>query len=169
MKKLFLILLFTAITLSAQRPPDEYISFTKGSDVNAALLQAQAAITGTGVANQLTYWTGTKTIGSLATATYPSLTEMTYLKGVTSKIQTQLNSKQSTLVSGTSIKTVNGQSLLGSGNITINASSDTTGLWLKIYNEVKRQLVGDMIKGTASTLDSMIIDFRKNNYLRLNK
>ena len=34
-----------------------------------------------------------KTLGSLATATYPSLTELSYVKGVTSAIQTQLNAK----------------------------------------------------------------------------
>lgn len=34
-------------------------------------------------------------------------------------VTSALNNKQATLVSGTSIKTVNGQSLLGSGNITI--------------------------------------------------
>jgi len=35
-----------------------------------------------------------KTLGSLALATYPSLTELSYVKGVTSAIQTQLNAKQ---------------------------------------------------------------------------
>jgi hypothetical protein len=52
---------------------------------------------GTGVANELTYWSGTNSLGSLATATYPSLTEVSYLKGVTSAIQTQLNGKLSSL------------------------------------------------------------------------
>lgn len=37
-------------------------------------------------------------------------------------LQTSLDSKQSTLVSGTNIKTVNGTSLLGSGNIAISGS-----------------------------------------------
>ena len=46
---------------------------------------------GTGVANELTYWSGTNALGSLATATYPSLTELSYVKGVTSGIQAQLN------------------------------------------------------------------------------
>ena len=36
---------------------------------------------------------------------------------------TQLNSKQDTLVSGTNIKTVNGESILGAGDITIGGSS----------------------------------------------
>lgn len=48
---------------------------------------------GTGVANEITYWSGTNTLGSLATATYPSLTELSYVKGVTSAIQTQLGNK----------------------------------------------------------------------------
>lgn len=39
-----------------------------------------------------------------------------------------LAAKQDTLVSGTNIKTVNGQNLLGSGNIAITATADGTGL-----------------------------------------
>jgi hypothetical protein len=35
-----------------------------------------------------------KTLTSLSTATYPSLTELSYVKGVTSAIQTQINGKQ---------------------------------------------------------------------------
>jgi hypothetical protein len=41
-----------------------------------------------------------KTLGSLATATYPSLTELSYVKGVTSAIQTQINAKGDALTSG---------------------------------------------------------------------
>lgn len=48
---------------------------------------------GSGTINQLTYWTGANTIGALSTATYPSLTEISYVKGVTSAIQTQLDAK----------------------------------------------------------------------------
>jgi hypothetical protein len=51
-----------------------------------------------------------------------SSTEFGYLDGVTSAIQTQLDSKQTTLVSGTNIKTLNNTSLLGSGNITLTAN-----------------------------------------------
>ena len=54
-------------------------------------------VTGTGTANQLTYWTAANTVGTLAVATYPSLTELSYVKGVTSAIQTQLNNKQATI------------------------------------------------------------------------
>lgn len=51
------------------------------------------------------------------TTTYPNETELSYLKGVTSPIQTQFSGKQDTLVSGTNIKTVNGTTLLGSGDL----------------------------------------------------
>lgn len=46
---------------------------------------------GTGTINELTYWSGANSLGTLAVATYPSLTEVSYVKGVTSALQTQLN------------------------------------------------------------------------------
>jgi hypothetical protein len=48
---------------------------------------------GTGTANEIVYWSATNTVGTLTTATYPSLTELSYVKGVTSAIQTQLANK----------------------------------------------------------------------------
>jgi|688.fasta_scaffold01602_48 hypothetical protein len=48
------------------------------------------SITGSGVANEISYWVGTQQIGSLATATYPSLTELSYVKGVTQSINPKL-------------------------------------------------------------------------------
>lgn len=50
-------------------------------------------IDGSGTANELAYWTDADTLGTLPVATYPSLTELSYVKGVTSAIQTQLNAK----------------------------------------------------------------------------
>jgi hypothetical protein len=54
-------------------------------------------IGGSGTTNEISYFTASGTIGSLTTATYPSLTELSYVKGVTSAIQTQINNKQGTL------------------------------------------------------------------------
>jgi hypothetical protein len=48
------------------------------------------------VANELAYFTAEKTIDNLPVATYPSLTELSYVKWVTSAIQTQINGKQAT-------------------------------------------------------------------------
>ena len=50
-------------------------------------------IDGTLTANELVYGVDGNTVGSLSVATYPSLTEISYVKGVTSAIQTQLNAK----------------------------------------------------------------------------
>jgi hypothetical protein len=55
------------------------------------------AITGVGTANEISYFTSGQVIASLPVATYPSLTELSYVKGVTSAIQTQLNALAQTV------------------------------------------------------------------------
>lgn len=52
-------------------------------------------------ASQLIATDASKNLVSLSTATYPSLTELSYVKGVTSAIQPQLNSKESEISAGT--------------------------------------------------------------------
>lgn len=49
-----------------------------------------------------------KNLVSLAVATYPSLTELSYVKGVTSAIQTQINAKGAGTVTTVSVATANG-------------------------------------------------------------
>jgi hypothetical protein len=49
-------------------------------------------------------------------------------KPISTATQTALDGKQATLVSGTNIKTINNESLLGSGNITISGSGGVTTL-----------------------------------------
>ena len=59
--------------------------------------------------------------------------------------------KQDKLVSGTSLKTINGQSLLGSGDIAINSSGSSSGVVVNInkqYNPLsglKVSIMGDSI------------------------
>lgn len=55
-------------------------------------------------------------------ATYTPTAHTHTISNITN-LQSTLNSKQATLVSGTNIKTINGNSLLGSGNITIDGGS----------------------------------------------
>lgn len=59
-----------------------------------------------------------KNVVGLATATYPSLTELSYVKGVTSAIQTQLNTKGAGTVTAVSVATANGFSGSSSGGAT---------------------------------------------------
>jgi hypothetical protein len=71
-------------------------SFVKMTAAGTFALDTNTYLTsvGTGTTNELTYWSGTNTISSLTTSTYPSLTELSYVKGVTSGIQTQITGKQ---------------------------------------------------------------------------
>lgn len=68
------------------------------------------------VANQIAYASDTNTVSSLDTATYPSLTELSYVKGVTSAIQTQLNAKGAGTV--TSVSSTNGALTVTNGTTT---------------------------------------------------
>lgn len=63
---------------------DGYLSSTDWTTFNNK-------IGGSGTTNEISYFTASGTIGSLTTATYPSLTELSYVKGVTSSIQTQID------------------------------------------------------------------------------
>ena len=51
-------------------------------------------------------------------------------------LETTLNGKQATLVSGTNIKTINGESILGSGDLTISGGANyTAGTGISIEND----------------------------------
>ena len=70
--------------------------------------------------SQLLALDGSGNIQSLAVATYPSLTEVSYLKGVTSAIQTQINAKGAGTVTAIGVTTANGVSGSSSGGATPN-------------------------------------------------
>ncbi len=72
----------------------------------------------------------------------------------------QLNSKQDTLVSGTNIKTINGNSLLGEGDITIQAGgtvdtemSDTSEN--AVQNKVIKKYIDDLVGNTLTQLQEI--------------
>jgi hypothetical protein len=66
-------------------------------------------------ASEILITDASKNIVSAAVATYPSLTELTYLKGVTSAIQTQLGTKQATITFGTGVQTALGVNIGSAG------------------------------------------------------
>lgn len=90
-------------------------------------------IGGSGTANEIAYFSTTGVISSLTTATYPSLTELSYVKGVTSAIQTQFTGKLN-LTGGTLTGALSGTSATFSGNVTAGGSTDDTsgGLYSNI-------------------------------------
>jgi hypothetical protein len=91
-------------------------------------INGTTAVVGSGTVNELAYFTASGTIASLTVATYPSLTELSYVKGVTSAIQTQLNAKAATL-SGTTnyIPKFTSSSAIGNSNL-INDANGNLGL-----------------------------------------
>tara|TARA_S200002703_G_scaffold6312_1_gene6988 strand:- start:982 stop:2232 length:1251 start_codon:yes stop_codon:yes gene_type:complete len=77
-------------------------------------------------------------------------------KPVSSATQTALNAKQDTLVSATNIKTVNSNSLLGSGNIEISSSVAWGGITGTLSSQTDLQSAldakEDTITGAATTI-----------------
>lgn len=75
-----------------------FLTVGSGLSITDTTLTASAGtIDGSGTTNELVYWVDSNTLGSLAVATYPTLAELAYVKGVTSAIQTQLNAKAASL------------------------------------------------------------------------
>ena len=72
-----------------------------------------------------------------------SNTEFEYLNGVTDNIQTQFSGKQDTLVSGTNIKTINSNSLLGSGDVSVQETL-VSGTNIKTINSTSLLGSGDI-------------------------
>lgn len=99
-------------------------------------------------ASEMLITDGSKNIISAPVATYPSLTELTYVKWVTSAIQTQLNAKQATLVSATNIKTVNWNSLLWSWDLVVSSSVSDWDKWDITVSS----------SGTVWEIDAWVID-----------
>lgn len=126
---------------ASQVDNDSAVTGTHVSDglnhLSTTKVEANAAITGA-TATKITYDSkGLVTAGTtLSASDIPSgidatkigsgtvsNTEFGYLDGVTSAIQTQISAKQDTLVSGTTIKTVNSTSLLGAGDVSVGVTS----------------------------------------------
>lgn len=112
-------------------------AFTWG---NHALVGYLTGITGPMIASALGY---TPVPNSRTINSYPLTSNITLVKGdiglgnvdntsdlnkpISTATQTALDTKQATLVSGTNIKTVNGNSLLGSGNLNLKPSIPYSG------------------------------------------
>ena len=85
---------------------------------------------GVGNPNELAYWVNANTLGTLSTTGYPNLAEISYVKGVTSAIQTQLNAKQNNITL-TTTGTSGAATLVGS-TLNIPQYSGGSGIaWLE--------------------------------------
>jgi len=111
---------------------DGYLSSGDWTTFNNKQNALTNPVTGTGTNNELAYFNTTgSTISSLTTATYPSLTELSYVKGTTSAIQTQLAAKQATITGAattiTSSDLTVSRALISnaSGKVDISATTST--------------------------------------------
>jgi len=114
--------------------------FQTGFDIKATV-KADGTFAGTGLnasgqtINTIASFDASKNVVSLSTATYPSLTELALVKGVSgSSVQTQLDGKQATLSSTVNIKSINGNDILGSGNLTITAAPEELAAFRMLAN-----------------------------------
>lgn len=98
------------------------------------------------------------------------LTEHQDISGKADKtyVDTELTKKQATLVSGTNIKTINNQSILGNGNITIEAAEQVQADWnetdesSKAYIKNKPTVPSGQIQADWNQADTAATDFIKN-------
>jgi hypothetical protein len=141
------------------------------------------AITGAGTANQIAYFTSGQVIASLDTATYPSLTELSYVKGATSAIQTQLNSKVTFFASGAdgtassgTTNTISISVLIPANtfalddviriNHRVRATGTTATRETRIYVNTSASLTGATVVSTA-TLTSTILSANLQRFLAI--
>lgn len=143
--------------------PTKVSELTNDSDFQTAS-QVATAISGINVPtkvsqleNDSNFQTGTQVSNSIATAT-SGLATKAELDGKQDKgdyaTTAQLNGKQDTLVSGTNIKTVNGESLLGEGNILIKSINVDSALSTTSENPVQNKVITNKV----NTIEQSITD-----------
>ena len=72
------------------------------------------------------------------------------------EIDTALNGKQDSLVSGTNIKTINGNSILGEGNIEITGGTADTTMSDTSENAVQNKVIKSYVDGLVGDINSVL-------------
>ena len=108
--------------------------------------------------NDSDFQTGTQVSNSIATAT-SGLATKAELAGKQDKgdyaTTAQLNGKQDTLVSGTNIKTVNSESLLGEGNILIKSVDVDSALSATSENPVQNKVITNKVNTIEQSITNL--------------
>jgi hypothetical protein len=144
---------------------DNTVSPAQWKTASISTILGYTPVGGTGTTNQLAYFTAASTIGSLTTATYPSLTELSYVKGVTSAIQTQLGTKgyalgvmslASNMAAGTTYYFGNQpRALLG--------TATNTKVFIPRSGTIKRAEITSYASTTTGTAQNISVNIRLNN------
>lgn len=144
--------------------PTKVSELTNDSDFQTAS-QVATAISGINVPTKVSqlendsdFQTGTQVSNSIATAT-SGLATKAELDGKQDRgdyaTTAQLNGKQDTLVSGTNIKTVNGESLLGEGNILINSVDVDSALSATSENPVQNKVITNKVNTIEQSISNL--------------
>lgn len=118
------------LTLPTADPAPDVGKFWRSTDVlkfTNSSGDVKTLTFGSGTTNELAYWSGTYSLGTLPTASYPSLTEISYVKGVTSAIQTQFTGKLGTGLTNTYIFVGNGSGIATGVAMSGDATIANTG------------------------------------------
>jgi hypothetical protein len=110
-----------------------------------------------GTANTLVSLGASKTFTSLDTTTYPSLTEISYVKGVTSAIQTQINGKQATITTGTSAQYFAGDLSLVTFPTNVSSFSNDAGYIASALSDPNLTITGDGLTGTELKYNEVVV------------
>jgi hypothetical protein len=122
-------------------------------------------VTGTGTNNQIAYFNSTgSTISSLSTGTYPSLTELSYVKGATSAVQTQLDSKGYTLALTSISSALATATTYYFGNVgrALTTTADQSRVYIPKTGIIKKAYITSF-SGTTGTITSITVSIRLNN------
>jgi hypothetical protein len=106
---------------------------------------------------------GSGNIQSLAVATYPSLTELSYVKGVTSSLQTQINNRGYTIAAGAISSTMTASQAIYFGTAS-RVVSGTAGV-CKVYIPQSGTVKSIYLTGASATAggaDNWTMSFRLN-------
>ena len=162
--------IFIGSSLRANTSAGVLIEASNGTDVGILGVGNTANVTWYGAHNfsaatqdTLAAFVGAgKTLSSLDLATYPSLTEISYVKGVTSAIQTQLNAKEPTITAGTTAQYWRGDKswqTLNTANV-----PELTNLYFTNARAIASTLTGYVSgAGTISSSDSILQAIQKLN------
>ena len=153
--------LFTLTNPSAITFPrinaDNTVSTLDAATFRTAIGAGTSSLSGT--INTIAYWDTATTIASLALSTYPSLTELSYVKGVTSSIQTQIGNKQ---MSSTNLTSLSGLSYVSASFVKMTAAgtfSLDTSTYLTANQTITLSgaVTGSGTTSIATTLASSIV------------
>lgn len=126
------------------------MGFTKNTGTITAIQDNGTTVASSGTANIPAATTSAYGVTKLSTSTSSTSTSLAATASAVKSAYDLANGKQDKLVSGTNIKTINGQSLLGSGDITIQGGG-SSGSGSSVYTEVNHGTSDTTFELTSNT------------------